>query len=125
MDVSRTYVRDLGGGLIMTGGDQSFGRGGYYKTTIEEILPVRSDFEKEKEKPSLAMVLVIDKSGSMGGEKIELAKTAAKSAAELLGPSDKLGVIAFEGQSFWISEVQPASNKSRIIDDISRIEAGG
>ncbi len=125
MEVTRTWVQDLGGGFMMLGGEQSFGLGGYYKTAIEEILPVRSDFEKEKEKPSLAMVLVIDKSGSMGGEKIELAKTAAKSAAELLGSSDKIGVIAFEGESFWISEVQPASNKSRIIDDISRIEAGG
>ena len=47
---------------------------------------MRSDFEKEKEKPSLAMMLVIDKSGSMGGEKIEMAKEAAKSAVELLGP---------------------------------------
>ena len=46
MEVARTYVQDLGGGLIMLGGDQSFGLGGYYKTTIEEILPVRSDFEK-------------------------------------------------------------------------------
>src|SRR5258707_9223719 len=125
MDVSRTYVRDLGGGLIMTGGDQSFGRGGYYKTTIEEILPVRSDFEKEKEKPSLAMVLIIDKSGSMGGEKIELAKDAAKSAVELLGAGDKIGVIAFEGDYYWVSDLQPAANKGRIIDDISRIEAGG
>ena len=79
MEVARTYVQDLGGGLIMLGGDQSFGLGGYYKTTLEEILPVRSDFEKEKEKPSLAMMLVIDKSGSMGGEKIEMAKEAAKS----------------------------------------------
>ena len=78
MDLARTYVRDLGGGLIMLGGDQSFGLGGYYKTALEEILPVRSDFEKEKEKPSLAMILVIDKSGSMGGEKIELAKEAAR-----------------------------------------------
>ena len=86
MDVVRTYVHDLGGGLIMIGGDQSFGLGGYYRTTIEEILPVRSDFEKEKEKPSLAMMLVIDKSGSMGGEKIEMAKDAAKGAVELLGP---------------------------------------
>ena len=107
MDLARTYVRDLGGGLIMLGGDQSFGLGGYYKTALEEILPVRSDFEKEKEKPSLAMVLVIDKSGSMGGEKIELAKEAAKSAIELLGPNDKVGVIAFEGDVFWVSEVHP------------------
>ncbi len=125
MDVVRTYVQDLGGGLIMLGGDQSFGLGGYYKTVLEEILPVRSDFEKEKEKPSLAMVLVIDKSGSMGGEKIELAKKAASGAVELLGPKDKIGVIAFEGETYWVCDVQPASNKASVIDKISSIEAGG
>ncbi len=125
MEIARTYVQDLGGGFMMLGGDQSFGLGGYYKTVLEEILPVRSDFEKEKEKPSLGMVLVIDKSGSMGGDKIEMAKEAAKSAAELLGPKDKLGVIAFDGDFYWVSELQSAANKGRIIDDISRIEAGG
>ena len=53
MEVARTYVQDLGGGFMMLGGEQSFGLGGYYKSVLEEILPVRSDFEKEKEKPSL------------------------------------------------------------------------
>ena len=103
----------------MLGGDQSFGLGGYYKTALEEILPVRSDFEKEKEKPSLAMILVIDKSGSMGGEKIELAKEAAKSAIELLGPNDKVGVIAFEGDVFWVSEVHPCTDKGFVLDRVS------
>lgn len=125
MDLARTYVRDLGGGLIMLGGDQSFGLGGYYKTALEEILPVRSDFEKEKEKPSLAMVLVIDKSGSMGGDKIELAKEAAKSVIELLGANDKVGVVAFEGDVFWVSEVHPCSDKGFVLDRVSTIEAGG
>jgi uncharacterized membrane protein len=125
MNLIRTYVQDLGGGLIMLGGDQAFGLGGYYKTTVEEILPVRSDFEKEKEKPSLAMVLVIDKSGSMGGIKIEMAKDAAKAAVELLGPKDKAGVIAFDGDLYWIADVQSASNKGQILDRISTIEAGG
>lgn len=125
MEIARSYVQDLGGGFMMLGGELSFGLGGYYKTILEEILPVRSDFEKEKEKPGLGMVLVIDKSGSMGGDKMEMAKEAAKNAAELLGPKDKLGVIAFEGDHYWVSEIQSASNKSRIIDDISRIEAGG
>jgi Ca-activated chloride channel family protein len=125
MNNIRTYVQDLGGGLIMIGGDQAFGLGGYYKTTIEEILPVRSDFEKEKEKPSLAMILVIDKSGSMGGQKMEMAKDAAKAAVELLGPKDKVGVIAFDGDLFWIAEVQSAANKAQICDKISAIEAGG
>jgi Ca-activated chloride channel homolog len=125
MNLVRSYVQDLGGGLIMLGGDQAFGLGGYYKTTVEEILPVRSDFEKEKEKPSLAMILVIDKSGSMGGVKIEMAKDAAKAAVELLGPKDKVGVIAFDGDLFWIADVQPAANKGQILDKISTIEAGG
>ncbi|MDX2036489.1 MAG: VWA domain-containing protein [Isosphaeraceae bacterium] len=125
MDLARTYVRDLGGGFLMLGGDQSFGLGGYYKTALEEILPVRSDFEKEKEKPSLAMVLVIDKSGSMGGEKIELAKEAAKSAIELLGPNDKVGVIAFEGAAYWVSEIHPCSDKAAVLERVASIEAGG
>jgi uncharacterized membrane protein len=125
MNNIRTYVQELGGGLIMLGGDQAFGLGGYYKTTIEEILPVRSDFEKEKEKPSLGMVLIIDKSGSMGGVKMEMAKDAAKAAVELLGPKDKVGVIAFDGDLYWIADVQPAANKGQILDKISTIEAGG
>ena len=125
MAALRTYVRDLGGGLAMLGGDQSFGLGGYYRSVLEEVLPVRSDFEKEKEKPSLAMVLIIDKSGSMGGQKIELAKDAAKAAVELLGPKDQLGVIAFDGQPNWVSDIRPASDKMGLEGSISTIGAGG
>ncbi|HUR55335.1 MAG TPA: VWA domain-containing protein [Gemmataceae bacterium] len=125
MDYLRDYVQNLGGGLIMIGGDQAFGLGGYYKTKIEEILPVRSDFEKEKEKPSIAMVLVIDKSGSMGGQKMEMAKDAAKAAVELMGPKDKVGVIVFDGDFAWLADIQAASNKGQIIDKISSVEAGG
>src|SRR5918912_963878 len=89
------------------------------------MLPGRTGFEKEKEKPSIAMVLVIDKSGSMGGVKIEMAKDAAMAAVELLAPKDKVGVIAFEGDFWWIADIQPASNKSQILDKISAVEAGG
>ena len=125
MEVVRTYVRDLGGGLVILGGDQSFGLGGYYRSVLEEVLPVRSDFEKEKETPSLAMVLVVDKSGSMGGQKIELAKDAARAAVELLGPKDQLGVIAFDGQPAWVSELRPAADRAGLTDRISTIGAGG
>lgn len=125
MEITRTYVQELGGGFIMLGGAQSFGLGGYYKSALEEILPVRSDFEKEKETPSLGMVLVIDKSGSMSGDKIEMAKSAARGAAELLGRRDKIGVLAFDGETYVISEMQSARNKGKISDEIARIDAGG
>lgn len=125
MDVIRSYVSELGGGFIMLGGDESFGLGGYYKTVVEEVLPVRSDFEKEKEKPGLGMVLVIDKSGSMGGQKIELAKDAARAAVELLGNKDQIGVLAFDGSPYWVSEMRPASQKGTVMDRIAGIEAGG
>ena len=125
MEIARTYVQELGGGFMMLGGEQSFGLGGYYKSTLEEILPVRSDFEKEKEKPSLGMVLVIDRSGSMDGDPLEMAKTAARSAVELLGNRDQVAVLAFDDQTYVISEMQSASNKGKVSDEISRIDSGG
>lgn len=125
MDVIRAYVSQLGGGFIMLGGDQSFGLGGYYKTVVEDVLPVRSDFEKEKEKPGLGMVLIIDKSGSMGGQKLEMAKDAARAAVDLLGAKDQIGVIAFDGSPYWVSEIRGGSQKGAVMDRIASIESGG
>lgn len=125
MEIIRQYVSELGGGLVMLGGDNSFGLGGYYRTIVEDVLPVRCDFEKEKEKPGLGMVIVMDKSGSMGGQKIQLAKEAAAGAVELLGEKDQIGVIAFDGTPYWVSEVRPCTQKGIILDRIASIEAGG
>jgi Mg-chelatase subunit ChlD len=121
----RRYVNDFGGGLLMLGSENSFGLGGYYKTPVEEVLPITSRFEKEKETPSMAMVLVIDKSGSMGGEPIELARRAAKATVELLSPRDKIAVIGFDSQPFIACDMTSASDVGRIQDAIDQIQAGG
>jgi len=125
MALFATWVKDFGGGFLMTGGDQSFGLGGYYRTPIEDLLPVRCDFEKDQETPSLGIVFVIDRSGSMSGEKIEMAKDAAKAALELLSPKDYAGVVAFDNEAFWVADVQSASDKSGIAQKISAIQEGG
>src|SRR5439155_13448403 len=67
MDALRGYVHDLGGGLIVVGGDQSLTAGRYRHTSLEEALPVLSEPGKPKPKPTLAMVLILDISGSMEG----------------------------------------------------------
>ena len=125
MKTIRSYVEDTGGGFIMTGSSNSFGLGGYYKTPIEEILPVSSKFEKDKEHPSLALVLVIDKSGSMGGIPIELARQASKASVDILGAKDKVAVIAFDGSAHTVVEMQSASSKMSIKETIESIQASG
>jgi Mg-chelatase subunit ChlD len=125
MEVARSFVKDLGGGLLMLGGDNAYGLGGYYKTVLEDVLPVRCDFSKEKETKPMAMVLVIDKSGSMAGEKMQMAKDAAKNAVELLGPRDQIGVIGFDARFTWVSKLQSSANKSAILEQINRLDAHG
>lgn len=125
MNLLRSYVADFGGGLVMLGSDNSFGLGGYYKTPVEEVLPLVSRYEKEKEKPSLAMVLVMDKSGSMEGQPIALARQAAKSAAELLSARDQIAVVGFDGAAQIICDMTPASQQSTIQAAIDSLEASG
>ncbi len=121
----KRYVTDFGGGLIMTGSENTFGIGGYFKTPVEEVLPLVSRFEKDKEKPSLAMVIVLDKSGSMSGQPIALARQAAKSAAELLGNQDQIAVIAFDHQPQLVLDLTSAANRAQIAAAIDSIAEGG
>lgn len=120
-----TYVRDYGGGFIMAGGENSFGSGGYQGTQLEKILPVRFEQEKKRDQPTLALVLAIDRSGSMSGRKLELAKDAARATAEMLGGDDLIGVVAFDSQAMPLVRLQRAQNRVRISSDIARLTAGG
>lgn len=124
-DLIESYVKDLGGGFLMAGGQNSFGLGGWRHTKIEKILPVRMDAEKKKDQPSIALCLVIDRSGSMSGQKIEMAKEAAKATAEILSPDDYIEVIAFDSQPMRLVRMQSARNRMRILSDISRLAPNG
>jgi uncharacterized membrane protein len=114
-----------GGGFLMAGGEQGFGLGGYRGTKMESLLPVRLDTERRRDQPTLALALVIDKSGSMSGQKIELAKEAARATADLLGPDDYLGVIGFDAQPNRVVRLQTAENRLALSKGIGRMLAGG
>ncbi|MFP4376536.1 MAG: VWA domain-containing protein [Spirochaetales bacterium] len=131
MEAIERYVRDTGGGLIMIGGDTSFGAGGYYQTPIERALPVDMDVTSTMRIPSLAMLFVIDKSGSMGAQesggisKLDLVKEAVVSAVEIMNPYYSVGLIAFDADFEWTVPVTEAGNRAQIIEDLSRLESGG
>ncbi|MFA6031172.1 MAG: VWA domain-containing protein [Elusimicrobiota bacterium] len=120
-----SYVTDFGGGLLMLGGDQSFGLGGYHRTPIDEVLPLRSDFQADEEAPSLGLVLIIDKSGSMSGERIEMARAAAAGAIDLLTPKDYAGIVIFDNDASWAAEIQPVVDRHDFRRRIASIEADG
>ncbi len=124
-ELLESYVRDLGGGFLFAGGENGYGLGGWYRTTVARMLPVRLETEKRKEMPSVAMVLVIDRSGSMTGLPMEMAKKAAKATLEVLASDDVLQVVAFDSQPHRYVKMQPARNRSRIRGLISRIQPGG
>ncbi len=119
------YVRQFGGCYVMAGGENSFGSGGFGGSRIERLLPVRLDVERMRRMAHVALVLVIDRSGSMQGQKIELAKEAAKASAQVLAGTDLVGVVAFDTRAYPIVPLQRAANRLRITSAISSITADG
>lgn len=125
MTAIRDYVEKLGGGFVMIGGMNSFGVGGYYRTPIEEILPVKLRAPDQEEFQSSALALVIDRSGSMAGQKIEICKSAAVASAELLSAKDSIGVYAFDSQVHEIVPMTKVTSTSTIANQIALIGSGG
>ncbi|UCC63332.1 MAG: VWA domain-containing protein [Anaerolineae bacterium] len=144
MQVLQAYVRDLGKGLLMTGGEDAFGAGGYLRTPLEETLPVDMDVRTKEQSPNLALVLAVDKSGSMGrchcdnpdlnqtyvrrevGQpKVDIAKEAVMRAAGALGGQDYIGVVAFDEAARWALEVQQLADFVTLEQTIGGIRAEG
>ncbi len=124
-DLIEKYVRDLGGGFLFAGGEAGYGLGGWGHSTLERLLPVRMDAERRKEMPGVALALVIDRSGSMTGLPMEMAKAACRATVETLQGDDMIEVIAFDSTPLRYVKMQPARYRARIQNDIARIQPGG
>jgi hypothetical protein len=117
------YVADLGGGLVMAGGESMYGVEGYANTQLERTLPII--FQMKDRPDEFAMVIVLDKSWSMAGQKIELAKEAAVAAVEVLPDRHRIGLITFNDGLEWVVPLQLAANRARIIAAIRAIVPSG
>jgi uncharacterized membrane protein len=126
----QSYVRDLGGGLVAVGGPHAYGVGGWYNTPLEETLPVEMTIHDPERFPPMSIVVVIDKSGSMGAEeggvqKIRLAGEAAARVAELITELDEITVIAFDDRPVDVIGPLPGSRRGEMIEQVVRLQAGG
>ena len=130
MENIEKYVRDLGGGLLVIGGSQSYGAGGYYRTALERVLPVDIRPPARLDLPHVALLFVLDKSGSMGAgqegsTKLDLAKAAAVAAADIMNPTDQVGIIGFDAAWDWVLPFRPVGNGEWISEKLAALQSDG
>ncbi len=116
-----------GNGFIMLGADASFAPASYRQTPIEKILPVEPKEPPKPEEKNRALVLVIDKSGSMRDDnRIVFAKEAAKAVARQLKDIDLLGVVGFDDSPFVIVYLETMARLRSVVSaQIDRLKPGG
>ncbi len=127
-----TYVKDYGCGFVCCGGEESYALGGYRDTVLETVLPVNMELRNMNEMPSMAMVMVIDRSGSMSSPvgnssvtNLDVAIKAATVAVDNLRDSDYVGILTFDDEFSWQVELVQASDRQAIKDKIEGIAEGG
>jgi uncharacterized membrane protein len=142
MSALQVFTRDYGHGLVMLGGPDSFGAGGYKQTPIEEALPVDMDVRDRQKQPDVALVVVIDESGSMaachcntanrdqgvqiqGVPKVDIGKEAIIRAVSALTARDEFGVVAFNENAHWVIHTAPLGQVGDVEQQISGIKPDG
>lgn len=112
------YVTELGGGLLVTGGRTSYGMGGYYRSQLEDILPVSLERKNDFKRPRVAVAVVMDRSGSMsapamgGATKMDLANRGTVEAMNLLNPDDELAVFAVDTSPHEVVGLQRVGDRN-------------
>ncbi len=116
-----TYVRNLGGGLVMTGGDQGFGAGGWQGSPVEEVMPIRFDVDSVRQIPRGALAIVMHSCEMPNGNKwgVETAVAALKTLSRL----DYFGVVGWGFNGFhWEVKMQQASDKDGLTRKIRNMQ---
>ena len=123
-------ARELGVGVAVFGGDESYALGGYRGSALENMLPVTIDVRNRMDLPTTALVIAIDKSGSMtdssyGVTRLQLAREAACAALEVLNERDQAGVIAFDDAGKWVIPLSPVTDIAAMQEQVATIRPGG
>jgi len=126
------FVRDLGGGLVMVGGPNSYGAGGWKGTPVASILPVEVELPDRIVAPEVATVFVLDNSGSMrrpvlGSRQTQqqLANDAAALAINSLDRSDLVGVVTFNSEADVLVAMGQNRDSKRTVEVVRDIRSGG
>jgi uncharacterized membrane protein/Mg-chelatase subunit ChlD len=122
-EVLRSNTHDQGCGLVMIGGPESYGAGGWQNTAVEKALPVDADIKSLQVQGKGGLVLIMHASEMADGNLWQ--KRIAKLAVERLGPADEVGIIDFDFNCKWhVPLRQIAGNRAQILAQIDRMVPG-
>ena len=121
MAVLQASVRDLGTGLVVIGGTESYGPGGYAGSTLEQTLPVRIELPQDNKKPPVAVMLVLESSESQQGDQV--LRGAAEAVIDQLTPRDQVGVTNGSGSGVVIP-LAPLTDKAKVKSTIDTMNLG-
>lgn len=122
------WVREHGGGLALLGGERSFGPGGYLETPLDELSPLSAKISRDA--PAVAMLFVLDRSGSMqqlvdGVSRLDIAKEATLAATALLGEGSEIAVVVFDEEARLLLPFTAAADRGRIAAALAPLVPGG
>jgi uncharacterized membrane protein len=123
------YVRQKGGGLVVTGGTFGFAPE-WSGAPIAKMLPVEIEDRGEAEDPRVALAISLDRSGSMAATvgshtKIELAIEAGLAAAATLRPDDLLALATVDTETHWNAPLGPVALLAGRRAELRKVDAGG
>ncbi|MCP4215457.1 MAG: VWA domain-containing protein [bacterium] len=117
--------------LVVSGGWNAFGNGGYHKSPLDPLLPVSMEIKEEQKRGVLALVVVMDRSGSMAAQvaggltKMQLANMGVAESIRFLSPLDQISVIAVDSQPHVIVPMVQADDTSQLVKTVLSIESMG
>ena len=120
----RQYVHDTGGGLVMVGGPNAFGAGGWIGSPLEDALPLNLDIPSKRQMPKGALALVIHSCEMPQG--VFYGKKVCQSAVDSLSRLDLAGIVEYGwgGSTSWVHPLSPVGDGSRIKQSINKLMFG-
>lgn len=120
----RSYVHDLGGGLVMIGGPEGFGAGGWIGSPLADALPIKLEPPQKRQMPRGALALIMHScempQGNYWGKQVALAAISRLSRQDLAGIAE----FSFGKGDWWVHPLSEVGNKAAITRAINSLTYG-
>lgn len=128
-ELLESAVAEQGLGLLILGGPNSFGPGGYLQTPLDRASPLSSRVPRDA--PEATLVFVLDRSGSMQQPvsptttRLDIAKQATLAAVRLLNRNSQVGIVVFDSDPNIVLPLQRIADPTVAATALANVDPGG